>query len=399
MIWLALAAAAALGLALLGNLVRYERLAPEAHPSLRRFPSAGAPASTSNTQRAAKVILIHASNTQDGGIINATIFYATSLLAIGYNVEVWTASQGLARRARSLGIPVFCHRWLQNAGIALIHPALIAKALRSRRSALAAVHQGEKLWLFGRVWLFGVQESVVFHNERIGQRRLFRRWLALSERHHVALENLIRERKIARKVRKIRNGPLPDASHIRQRPAQPIVTFGSISNFGQKKAIDVLVKAFAETVRRGHDVRLLLAGDGRQRKQCEALAMDLDVWERIEWMGWQSDTRAFYERIDLFCLPSRNEPFGIVTTEAMQAGLPVIATDTFGPRDIVVPGKAGWLVPVDDVTAMADAMEDSIKDPEKSASYGEAGYAYYEEHYSPPAAGKVLASALELPQA
>ncbi len=133
-----------------------------------------------------------------------------------------------------------------------------------------------------------------------------------------------------------------------------------------------------------------------RRKQCEKLAKDLQIWERVDWMGFQSDTRAFFERIDLFCLPSRNEPFGIVATEAMQAGLAVVATNTSGPRDIVVPGETGWIVPTDDATALADALEDAIRHPERTASFGRAGFTRFEENYSPLAAGKVLAAAVDL---
>ncbi len=149
---------------------------------------------------------------------------------------------------------------------------------------------------------------------------------------------------------------------------------------------------------RGFDGRLVLAGDGLERNRCEELAQDLQIWERIDWMGWQSDTRAFFERIDLFCLPSRNEPFGIVATEAMQAGLAVVATNTSGPRDIVVPGKTGWIVPSDDATALADALEDAIGHPERTASFGRTGFTHFEENYSPLAAGKVLAAALDFPR-
>lgn len=353
---------------------------------------------SSHTQTA-KVLVIHASETgaKLGGIANATIFYALALTAAGYPAEIWTPSQTLADRAQALGVPVFRHRWLCNAGIALLHPTLIWKALTARRHAAAVMHQGEKLWLFGRVWLTAIPESVVFHNVKIHQRQLFRRWLAISVRHKRELEVFARAKRLHRTIALIRNGPLPIASELpRCKPADRIQTIGCLGNFRRKKAVPVLVRAFAELIKRGHDVRLVLGGEGPERPLCQELAKQLGVSGRIDWPGWNNDTRSFFKQIDLFCLPSRNEPFGLVITEAMQAGLAVVATDTSGPRDIVIPGKTGWIVPVDDAEALADALEEAISNPALTRSYGIAGFHRYQENYAPLAAGKILAEALGL---
>jgi glycosyltransferase involved in cell wall biosynthesis len=136
----------------------------------------------------------------------------------------------------------------------------------------------------------------------------------------------------------------------------------------------VLVRAFAVLIERHHDVRLVLAGHGAELQRCQRLAENLGVAGRISWPGWLDDTGAFFENIDLFVPPSRNEPFEIVVTEAMQAALPVVATSTKGPSDVVIPGETGWLVPPDDAAALADAIEDAIKNPEKARVFGANGY-------------------------
>jgi glycosyltransferase involved in cell wall biosynthesis len=341
-----------------------------------------------------KIILIHTSTTETGGIVNATIFYAASLRAAGHAAEIWTASKNLARQAATLSIPVFYHSWLQNAGLALISPAIVARALAARRNASAAIHQSEKLWLFGRVWLSNLDESTVFHNPKINQRRYFRRWLAISEQHRLELENFAQKHGLKKAIRRIRNGPLPQASQFTPRDKDAITAIGCMGNFGAKKAVDILVRAFAQLIDRGHDLRLVLAGDGPGRNVCEDLARDLGVASRISWPGWLTDTRAFYDEIDLFCLPSVNEPFGIVLTEAMQAGLPVVATYTSGPQEIVVPGETGWLAAPNDVTALAAALQEAVENPARARSYGMAGLARFEGTYSLTAAGKTLAEAL-----
>jgi glycosyltransferase involved in cell wall biosynthesis len=344
-----------------------------------------------------EVIVLHPSEMDLGGVMSAVIFYAAALNAAGHPAEIWTPSLALESRAKSMGIPVFFHKGFRNAVTPIVHPSIVARALRAKRHAKAIVHQGEKHWLFGRIWLGGLEECVVFHNEKINYRRLFDHWLAISERHRQALEAFAQERGLRRLISVIRNGPLPDASLAAEpRPVRPIVNIGAISNFGPRKGMDVLIRAFAVALQRNCSLRLMLAGDGFERKACERLGGELGIDGDIEWLGWQWDTRAFFNRIDLFCLPSRKEPFGIVVTEAMQAGLAVIATDTSGPTDIVMPGETGWIVPVEDVTALADVILDAAENPAKTAAFGAAGWARFHSTYSLPAAGKAIAAVLGL---
>ena len=344
-----------------------------------------------------EVILLHASEADQGGIVAATIFYAAALIAAGHPAEIWTSSLALEKRAKVLGVPVFYRKAFRNAAGPIVNPSIVAKALKAGHHAKAIIHQGEKLWLFGRVWLRGAAESVVFHNEKIGQRRLFRHWLALSERHRGDLELFARQRGLRRQISLIRNGPLPNASQVAEsRPAKPIAAIGALSNFGGKKGTDILIRAFAELRARGYDVRLVLGGNGFEFKKCQALADELGISNKVDWLGWQWDTRAFFQQIDLFCLPSRKEPFGIVVTEAMQAGLPVVATDTSGPRDVVLPGKTGWIVPVGDVAALTAALVEAVENPAQTAAYGAAGLDRYGSTYSLEAAGRLLAEVLGL---
>lgn len=82
-----------------------------------------------------------------------------------------------------------------------------------------------------------------------------------------------------------------------------------------------------------------------------------------------------FASVSLFVFPSRLEPFGTVVTEAMQFGLPVVASD-YGPfRDSVVPGETGELVPVDDPDALAAAIIALLDDPQRCYAYGLAGQA------------------------
>jgi glycosyltransferase involved in cell wall biosynthesis len=345
-----------------------------------------------------EVVILHASDPIGGGVVSATLFYAAALIAAGHPAEIWTPSGLIEERAKRLNVPVFRHRAFMNAGMPIVHPQVVRKALRARRRVKAVIQQGEKHWLFGRMWMRGAVESVVFHNTKINQRRFFKHWLAISESHRRDLTAYAQARGLKRTISLIRNGPLPDASRsLSPRPIKPILRIGAISDFGEHKGMAFLVRAFAEIAADYPSVSLVLAGDGPRRQYCQHLAGDLGIGDRVEWPGWLRDTRAFFDGIDLFCLPSLTEPFGIVITEAMQAGLAVIATDTYGPRDIVSPGETGWIVPPGDSAALAAALRAAIADPVRTAAYGSAGLSRYQANYTLEAAGTILAEALGLP--
>ena len=85
--------------------------APERSDSARRTYRNIGPLEGKNPE----VILLHASETDQGGIVAATIFYAAALIAAGHPAEIWTPSLALANRAKVLGVPVFCHKAFRNA--------------------------------------------------------------------------------------------------------------------------------------------------------------------------------------------------------------------------------------------------------------------------------------------
>ncbi|MCU0758661.1 MAG: glycosyltransferase [Steroidobacteraceae bacterium] len=131
---------------------------------------------------------------------------------------------------------------------------------------------------------------------------------------------------------------------------------GGVGRLAHSKGFDLLVRAFREAALPG--ARLVLVGDGRERAALEALAAGLPV----RFLGFRDDAKDFYQAFDLFVSPSRSEPLGRVLFEALDAGVPVLATRTQGPSEILArfPGR---LVPVEDVAAMAAALRELAAAP------------------------------------
>lgn len=141
---------------------------------------------------------------------------------------------------------------------------------------------------------------------------------------------------------------------------------GAVGRLVHGKGFDVLIRAFeAARIARG---RLVIVGDGAERGRLRRLAGD-----RVHFTGFRGDAKDLYQAFDLFVSPSRSEPFGRVIVEALDGGVPVIATDALGPRDIVrrFPIR---LVPRDDVAALASALEEAASQPRQRASVDLSGF-------------------------
>lgn len=123
------------------------------------------------------------------------------------------------------------------------------------------------------------------------------------------------------------------------------------------KRIDQLLEAFASICDQLLDWDLVILGDGPLRTVLESQVNALGLGARIHFSGWVGNPAEWYERTDLFVFSSHSEGFGMVLAEAMAYGLPCVAYDCdAGPADIVRDGVDGAVVPVGDVTALADRM-------------------------------------------
>lgn len=144
----------------------------------------------------------------------------------------------------------------------------------------------------------------------------------------------------------------------------PVVT--SVGRFAVQKDFETIVRAFA-LLRETHRARLVLVGDGDRRASLESLAADLGVQADVAFVGYQDNPYPYVARSDVFVHSSHYEGLGNVIIEALALGTPVVATDCpNGPREILVDGDGGKLVPVGDAQAMRDALAATLDDPGRS---------------------------------
>jgi glycosyltransferase involved in cell wall biosynthesis len=117
---------------------------------------------------------------------------------------------------------------------------------------------------------------------------------------------------------------------------------------------------------------LVIVGDGEQRAELEARTRELGL-DDVRFAGFrnQSELPRFFQLADVFVLPSRHEPWGLIVNEAMAAGCPVIvSTDVGSHADLVTDGMEGWVFPVGNIASLTDALHRVFASPETAAAMG-----------------------------
>lgn len=165
------------------------------------------------------------------------------------------------------------------------------------------------------------------------------------------------------------------------------VVLVSVAHLVPVKGHVELLQALACVAGELPDLQLLLAGYGEPGYQRELsdLAERLGVAGRVRFLGDVVQIPSLLKTCDGKILATRNvgrrEAFGAALVEAMAAGLPVIATRSGGPEEIVVDGETGWLVDADGYQPLAAAMRLFYADPGRRRAFGEAGQRRAWEHY------------------
>lgn len=139
------------------------------------------------------------------------------------------------------------------------------------------------------------------------------------------------------------------------------------------KNFSMLLRAFS-IVTKEIKCRLVVLGEGKERKKLGYLAKELGLENCVSFPGYQKNPFKYMKRSSVFVLPSLYESFGNVIIEAFACGVPVVSTDTAGSSEIIVDGETGVLVPVNDEVALANAVKEFLINNKKRERFIKNGY-------------------------
>jgi glycosyltransferase involved in cell wall biosynthesis len=159
------------------------------------------------------------------------------------------------------------------------------------------------------------------------------------------------------------------------------VRIGSLGRLHPVKGYDVLIEALA-LIEPATPYEVVIAGDGATREALEALARARSV-ATVRFVGYAADPAAFLASCHLYVQPSRSEGLCVGAHEAMQAGLPVVASAVGELPDSIVDGVTGALVPVDDPMALARVLATYLADPAALEGQGQAAQARVLARFGP----------------
>jgi len=154
---------------------------------------------------------------------------------------------------------------------------------------------------------------------------------------------------------------------------KPIV-IGSYGRFVKQKGYEYLLDAIAILKNRGYNIKLLLGGEGEDEKQLVNKAKEIGINHITVFPGWIKDKEKFFAEIDIFCLSSIHEPFGIVLLEAMEYSKPIVSTDCEGPHEILDHGADALLAAVNSAEDLADKLAYFVDNPEKAKDCAKSAY-------------------------
>lgn len=170
---------------------------------------------------------------------------------------------------------------------------------------------------------------------------------------------------------------------------QPVIQLGSVGRLHEVKNYDKLIQALSQAIRLrpdiAHRVHLTILGEGPERSTLEALVDTLGLKETVSLPGHSDRVDPFLNGLHIYFQPSRYEGMCLAVHEAMNAGLPVVATPVGELVHCVSPGRTGFMAEGELIPALVAIIHQIVDHPEQLARLGKAARHYVQSRYSPHA--------------
>jgi glycosyltransferase involved in cell wall biosynthesis len=164
------------------------------------------------------------------------------------------------------------------------------------------------------------------------------------------------------------------------------VVFGFVGNIIERKGADFILKAAKTLISEERDIHFLFVGGDPSThyfiNTIAPLIEELPIPGKVTFIPAVSDTKPYYDSMDIYLMTSKQEPFGRVNIEAMAMELPVIATAIDGNLEVIVPDETGFLFELDDISAFCQILDYCVNNRDRLISMGKAGRKRVVEHFT-----------------
>ncbi|MEO2019125.1 MAG: glycosyltransferase family 4 protein [Fuerstiella sp.] len=168
----------------------------------------------------------------------------------------------------------------------------------------------------------------------------------------------------------------------------PILKEGHIPVLGMAGPLEIIkggsffLRACHRVLEAGVPIRIVVTGSGPEERNLRRLSTSLKLDDHVTFVNDGTSMDAYLSAIDIFCLPSLQQGFGIIMLEAMSLGRPAIASGVGGVLSILEDNKTGLIVPPSDSRALADRMLELLNDPDRARKIAIAGQNLVEDRFT-----------------
>jgi glycosyltransferase involved in cell wall biosynthesis len=153
------------------------------------------------------------------------------------------------------------------------------------------------------------------------------------------------------------------------------IVIGTVKKLEKNYAVDVLIKAFhrLKNLPYGNSLKLLIVGGGIEKNNLENLTKEMGLQDSVHFTGWvpYNQIQEYHKELDIAAYLSINESFGVSILESFACGVPVVASDAVGFKEIVVPNENGIIVEKNNIDETVSALRLFIENKELREQFGE----------------------------
>lgn len=158
--------------------------------------------------------------------------------------------------------------------------------------------------------------------------------------------------------------------------------YGFVGRITKDKGINELINVFQRLAQNDSGIFLILIGMEEEKHELNSTVIEaIHHHPQIITLGWKANIQEYTAAMDVMVLPSYREGFGVVAIEAQALGVPVITTDIPGPRDAILNGKTGILIPTADEESLMKAMHKLKNDQDLRKTMGDKGILFIRENF------------------